>query len=119
MLLSHVFIPFIKVALVIKECMEGAINLCVPLEVKMKVGQSWGSLEDYHVSSSQVLLGGSSDILDMRNHVILVSALFDTPKVIIKCRITASVIITVTVFLVYLAIRPSLSMTGFHTISDS
>ena len=29
--------------------MEGAINLTVPLQVKMKVGPAWGSLSDYSV----------------------------------------------------------------------
>lgn len=59
-----IFHHFIQVALVVKECMEGAINLCVPLEVKMKAGQSWGSLSDYHVPSPMVLSGGSRIILD-------------------------------------------------------
>ena len=40
---------FFQVSAVVKQCMEGAINLCVPLEVKMKSGPSWGSLTDYPI----------------------------------------------------------------------
>ena len=40
---------FVQVSAVVKQCMEGAINLCVPLEVKMKSGPSWGSLTDYPI----------------------------------------------------------------------
>ena len=35
-----------KVAKVISNCMENAMNLSVTLPVKVKVGPSWGSLED-------------------------------------------------------------------------
>jgi hypothetical protein len=62
--LMLLFRHFIKVALVVKECMEGAINLCVPLEVKMKAGQSWGSLSDYHVPDAMVRSGETRTILD-------------------------------------------------------
>ena len=37
----------------VKECMEGAINFSIPLQVKMKKGPSWGSLIDYIPSEQQ------------------------------------------------------------------
>ena len=42
-----------QVASVVKECMEGAINFSIPLQVKMKKGPSWGSLIDYIPSQQQ------------------------------------------------------------------
>lgn len=41
------------ISVIVKECMEGAINLCVPLEIKMKSGPTWGSLSDYAVTSQR------------------------------------------------------------------
>ena len=37
--------------------MEGAINLSVPLQVKMKKGLSWGSLVDYTPMQPQAFIG--------------------------------------------------------------
>ena len=36
-----------RVAGIVKECMEGALQLRVPLEVKIKVGERWGKMEEY------------------------------------------------------------------------
>ena len=45
----------------------------MPLEVKMKVGLSWGSLKDYNMSSSSskvpLGLGGSIFIINVINHI--------------------------------------------------
>jgi DNA polymerase I-like protein with 3'-5' exonuclease and polymerase domains len=35
------------VAAIVKDCMESAVRLVVPLEVKMKIGKTWGSLKNY------------------------------------------------------------------------
>lgn len=37
----------IKVAKVVKECMEHCIRLSVPLPVKMKSGLSWGEMQEF------------------------------------------------------------------------
>ncbi len=37
------------VANIVKESMEHAFELRVPLPVKVKVGTTWGNLEDYKV----------------------------------------------------------------------
>lgn len=36
-----------KCAMIIKECMENAVRLSVPLPVKLKSGYSWGQLKEY------------------------------------------------------------------------
>jgi hypothetical protein len=42
-----------SISIIVKECMECAINLCVPLEIKLKSGPTWGSLSDYTIPSQQ------------------------------------------------------------------
>lgn len=39
----------IKVAKVVKECMENCISLSVPLPVKMKSGLSWGEMQEFRL----------------------------------------------------------------------
>ena len=36
-----------EVCRLVKECMEGAASLSVPMRVKLSVGPSWGQLEPY------------------------------------------------------------------------
>lgn len=36
-----------KSAMIIKECMENAVNLSIPLPVKIKSGYSWGQLREF------------------------------------------------------------------------
>lgn len=33
-----------EVALIVRDCMESAVNLRVPLQVSMKSGRTWGSM---------------------------------------------------------------------------
>ena len=44
----------LRVAEVVRECMEGAVALRVPLQVKLSVGPSWGELEPLLSRSQQV-----------------------------------------------------------------
>lgn len=37
----------IKVAAIVKECMENAVQLLVPLQVKLSTGSDWGNLQPY------------------------------------------------------------------------
>ena len=36
-----------EVCVLVRECMEGAASLSVPMRVKLSVGPSWGQLEPY------------------------------------------------------------------------
>ena len=38
-----------RVAVIVKESMENAFKLSVPLPVKVKVGQAWGDLQEYNI----------------------------------------------------------------------
>jgi DNA polymerase I-like protein with 3'-5' exonuclease and polymerase domains len=38
-----------KVASIVKESMEQAYKLRVPLPIKMKVGTAWGNLKEYQI----------------------------------------------------------------------
>lgn len=36
-----------EVCALVRECMEGAASLSVPMRVKLSIGPSWGQLEPY------------------------------------------------------------------------
>ena len=38
-----------EAAALVKECMEGAVELTVPMPVKLHVGPSWGQLQPYQM----------------------------------------------------------------------
>src|SRR5689334_11084110 len=38
-----------RVAAIVKDCMEGAVSLRVPLQVKLSSGAAWGSLSPYQL----------------------------------------------------------------------
>ena len=38
-----------EAAALVKECMEGAVKLSVPMPVKLNVGPSWGQLQPYQM----------------------------------------------------------------------
>ena len=38
-----------QACVLIKHCMEDAVQLSVPFPVKLKTGPSWGELEPYHL----------------------------------------------------------------------
>ena len=38
-----------QACMLIKGCMENAVQLSVPFPVKLKTGPSWGELEPYHL----------------------------------------------------------------------
>ena len=39
----------VQAALIVKEGMEGAMKLLVPIPVRVKVGANWGELQDFNI----------------------------------------------------------------------
>lgn len=65
---------FEEVAVIVRDCMEQAVSLCIPLKVKISKGRSWGELEQLQQNSNSVHSGIDVDGVDNGHGVQMMSS---------------------------------------------